>query len=713
MSELVTWVAGEFAALTVFAWVLVAVLALIAGGLLANSLLSAARRKHWRAPEEVEAERKRLLAEHERDRHFREALLAALPIPVYFKDAEGRYLGCNEAFCRLLGVQEESICGRTALDVWPGPVSEDYHRRDLRLLAAGGRETYEGTLVDAAGRERPVIFTKSVFHDENGGLAGMAGCFVDITERKEMEQALRDAMVRAEAGSRAKSAFLAAMSHEIRTPLNGVVGFASLLLETGLSPEQKEYADSVRNSAEALLSVVNDILDFSKIEAGRIDLEEVSFDLREAMESCLDLVAPAASRRELEVCLWIDESCPEYVIGDATRFRQVLTNLLSNAVKFTEHGEIEVRADALRSRLGGDASLRVIVRDTGIGLSRAQQDLIFAPFTQADASTTRRFGGTGLGLTICRRLLDAMGGSISVESSPGLGSTFTFEIPLRPDLVGGADAAGDGRSLAGLAVAVVDDHDTNRNYLERQLAGWGAQPRSFSSPLDFLACVQAGYRPEVVLLDFHMPELDGAETAQRLRRLGATSDTPVILLSSGDVSVSELPRGLFMRVFTKPINARQLRTCLSALREPAVFGEVEPRPAPIVRSTRILLVEDNSSNQRLGAMMLSRLGYRTEIAANGVEAVEMVRNARFDVIFMDVQMPEMDGLDATREIRRTIPAPRQPWIIALTAHAAETDRERCLAAGMDDYLTKPLRRESLIAALRRAEDALSVRVRLV
>ncbi|MDX2081593.1 MAG: response regulator [Terrimicrobiaceae bacterium] len=690
------------------AWLLIGGLAV---AVVAAMIFWYRERERRQGLEEAAAERRALLAEHETDRQFREALLAALPVAVFYKDAQGRFLGCNETFTRLVGVTEESIRGRLVTEVWSGPAYEGHHRRDLGLLASGGRESYEGVVMDVEGRERSVIFNKSVFRDEAGRVAGLVGCFIDISEHKRMEQALREAMVRAEEGNRAKSAFLAAMSHEIRTPLNGVVGFASLLLDTPLRADQKDYAESVRNSAEALLSIVNDILDFSKIEAGRIDLEEVSFDLREALESCMDLVLPAATRRDLELCLWVDESCPEYVIGDATRFRQVLTNLLSNAVKFTEHGEIEVRAEARRDRLGGGSFLRVMVRDTGIGLSVAQQEMIFAPFTQADASTTRRFGGTGLGLTICRRLLDAMGGTISVDSSPGLGSTFTFEIPLRADLAGAS--IGSGSRLDGLSVAIVDDHDTNRVYLERQLVGWGARPRAFSSPLDFLACLQAGYIPDAVLMDFHMPEIDGTEAARRIRALRGLDELPIILLSSGNVSTRELPAGLFLRVFTKPVNARQLRSCLAGLRDPGLLDAAENPVLIDTRSTRVLLVEDNASNQRLGAMMLGKLGYRAEVAANGMEAVDMVNAAGFDIIFMDIQMPEMDGLDATREIRRSVPLSAQPWIVALTAHAAETDRERCLAAGMDDYLTKPLRRENLVAVLKRAELALAGRRRLV
>jgi len=651
----------------------------------------------------------RLNFQHERDAHFRDALFAALPIAVFFKDTSGRYLGCNEAFCERIGIRKEQLRGRTACEIWPSANVRHFHERDMDLLQHGGMQVYEGKILDAQGRRRQVIFNKNLFRDGNGKIAGIIGCFTDITDQKDLEDALRLAKAQAEEANRAKSAFLAAMSHEIRTPLNGVVGFSALLLETPLNNEQKDFADSVRNSAEALLSIVNDILDFSKIEAGRIDLEEMSFDLHESIESCLDLVTPLANRKNIELCVFVDENCPDYIIGDVTRLRQVLSNLLSNAVKFTESGEVAVMVDLPEPDAGDPPVLRLQIRDTGIGMSPGQQRRIFEPFTQGDASTTRRFGGTGLGLAISKRLVELMKGTISVESSPGKGSTFSITLPLRPDLTfSSARQEALRQILRGTLIAVVDDHETNRLFLLRQIESWGATPLIFPSAGEFLQAMRTAPPCDFVLMDYHMPEMDGLEATKALKKLPSCSKIPVVLLSSGNVTSHDFPPGLFAKVFSKPCNSRTLRDALKSLKgkEP---GEQTPAPdlskLALSHPLRILLVEDNPSNQKLGVLMLKKFGYLPDVASNGAEAVESVRAKSYDVLLMDVQMPEMDGFDATRAIRHAFPSERQPWIIALTAHAAESDRSKCLDAGMNDYLTKPLRRNLLLAALERAACA--------
>ena len=530
----------------------------------------------------------------------------------------------------------------------------------------------------------------------------------DVSPSKEIERALRAAITEAELANNAKSSFLAAMSHEIRTPLNAVVGFSNLMMDTSLDPEQREFADTINKSADSLLSVVNDILDFSKIEAGRIELEKASFDLRDAVEDCLEMVAPEANRKGLEVCDLIDDKCPEHVVGDVTRLRQVLTNLLSNAVKFTERGEVDVSVDALEPAESGSLQVRFRVRDTGIGMSEEQQKKVFEPFIQADASTTRRFGGTGLGLAISGRLIELMGGSISVLSRPGKGSTFSFTIPLQPDSA--TDPLHPREAprprLTNLQIALVDDNATNRRYLGLQLKSWGARTISFESGAAFLKHLGEDGGCDLVLMDYHMPEMDGLTVAQAMRAIPRFSHVPIVLLSSGGLPFQKIPPGLLARVFTKPVNPRLLRNALADLAgtgAPVISVDLAKDMAAN-QPLRILLAEDNLSNQKLLSLVLGRMGYQADVASNGHEVLEAMRLRPYDVILMDVQMPELDGIQATKLIRAGFPADLQPAIIALTAHASETDRLVCLEAGMNAYLTKPLRRKLLAEALQRAYE---------
>jgi len=561
-----------------------------------------------------------------------------------------------------------------------------------------------------------VSTTKIPLRDESGKIIGIMGMSRDITARKKAEEAALEA-------TKAKSAFLATMSHEIRTPLNSVVGFSSLLLETPLNTEQKDFAESVRNSSELLLSIVNDILDFSKIEAGKIDVEEASFNLRDAVSGCLELVSPSANKKRIELCSLVDENCPEYISGDVTRLRQILINLLSNAIKFTDQGEVSLEVhcstattpesgkqessstDETPSEATPTPIISFSVKDTGIGIAPEAQRHIFDPFIQADSSTTRRFGGTGLGLAITQRLALLMNGEITLSSQPGKGSTFSLHLPLKtitnPHIL---QPEAYQVALNGLKAIIVDDNDTNRRYLCRQLESWGAKTIPFASGVDMLIHFKSAPICDVILMDYHMPEMDGVETTQRFKTLPGRSSTPVIMLSSAQVSSRDFPKGLFSRILLKPANPRLLRETLIALRgNPTPQTETQSDLSNLAQEhpLRILLAEDNPSNQKLGTIMLQRLGYRTDVANNGVEAIEALRERTYDVILMDLQMPEMDGIEATQTIRRVFPSPQHPWIIALTAHAAASDRDRCLEAGVNDYLTKPIRREALAAALLR------------
>jgi signal transduction histidine kinase/CheY-like chemotaxis protein len=586
----------------------------------------------------------------------------------------------------------------------------------------GGRDA---TALVAMQREQTLLWLIDTVPAFLAAVAGLAGwrhdrltaviSNLDDTIAHQTSE-LRAALAAAEAGSTAKSIFVANTSHELRTPLNAVIGMTSLLLDTELTDDQLDFVKTIRDSGDSLLVLINDILDSSKIESGKLDLECHPVDVRGCVEASLDLVARKASEMRIELAYFIDPDATTRVMADETRLRQVLTNLLANAVKFTQRGEVVVSLTSAEVEPGVH-ELRFAVKDTGIGIPQEAIGRLFQTFSQVDASTTREFGGTGLGLAISRHLCEMMGGRIWVESVVGAGSTFYFTVRVTSVP---ADAFGDDessyRQLKGRVALVVDDNETNRLILSHQLRSWGMQTVATSSPAEALTIVRSEQGFAVAVLDFHMPTMDGFQLATELRRLRSSEELPLIMLSSAGSRSDDPDDPKFAAMLSKPVKPLQLGQALLAAvgaRPPAVvrdrvdtshgFDPEMGRQHPL----RLLLAEDNVVNQKVLIRMFERLGYRADVAADGNEAVDAVRRQHYDVVFMDVQMPQLDGVEATRRIRNDLPSDEQPHIVAMTAHALSGAREEFLDAGMDDYLSKPVKVDDLVAVLQRCPAAIS------
>ena len=652
--------------------------------------------------------------------------------PIFIVDAaDHHYLDCNETALEVYGYSRQELLTMTPYDLRPpearASLAEDLAKvASVRLHSAPNQEAlktgphpdrlapFSGAHLTKAGRRMDVeVFADAV---EYQGRAAYLAVVRDVTSQKVAEEKLLEAKEAAEAASRAKSEFLANMSHEIRTPMNGILGMTELALETELTHEQREFLQMVKTSGDSLLTVINEILDFSKVEAGKLELDQVDFNLRDMLEETLKTFALRAQQKQVELLCDVREEAPDFVAGDPTRLRQIVVNLLGNALKFTDRGEVLLRVD-LESCAPESVTLHFAVQDTGIGIPVEKQRIIFEAFSQADGSTTRRFGGTGLGLTISSRLAEMMGGRIWVESEPGRGSVFHFTARLgvakaAPVLLGpGAEHLQGGRVL------VVDDSATNRRILTATLENWGMKPEAVENGAGALSLLHSAAKQgktfDILLTDAQMPDMDGFALANQIRQdFGSGAPAIIVLTSAGQRGDGARCRELSIAAYlTKPVGRTDLRsTLLNVLGRKSEEGlpplltrhslheeRMEDRSLPPLR---ILLAEDNPVNQQLAMRLLQKRGHQVVVAENGRKALEALVNGNFDLVLMDVQMPEMDGFEATAAIRRRERSAGDHLpIIAMTAHAMKGDEERCRAAGMDGYLSKPIRARELFATI--------------
>jgi PAS domain S-box-containing protein len=633
----------------------------------------------------------------------RDVVVEGMSDSIVVLDAQNRITDINPAAQKLFKLSASQAIGKSAAEALSAWSDLTEHYFDMQNAV---EEITVGEGVECRWYEMRL----SLLRDKREQIIGRVIILRDITEQKQAQEELIVARNEALEASRAKSTFLASMSHEIRTPMNGIIGMTGLLLDTEQTDEQREYAETIRHSGDSLLTIINDILDFSKIEAGRLDLENQPFNLRDCLEAALDLLAFKATELKIELGCVIEPDVPAGIIGDVTRLRQIIVNLLSNAVKFTKKGEIVLSVSSeqlsVNSGLTDYRSLLTVhfsVRDTGIGIPKDSLNRLFQSFSQVDSSTTRKYGGTGLGLVISKRLAELMGGKMWVESEEGVGSTFHFTMQTQATDLPHAEKSAIAPQLQGKRMLVVDDNETSRRILTLQAQSWRMTPTVFANPLEALAALKNGERYEIAILDMHMPEMDGITLSNEIRKNGILM--PLIMLTSlGWRDPSETIN--FSAFLTKPVKQSALYNAVAealSLRTTTLqrtkstetkFDSTLAEQYPL----KILVAEDNAVNQKLALRLLERMGYRADVAGNGIEVLEALERQPYDLIFMDVQMPEMDGLEATRQIRAK---GLDVHIAAMTANAMQGDREECLAAGMNDYVGKPIQVKELFAVLKR------------
>lgn len=662
-------------------------------------------------------ERRRSEQDLAHERNLLRTLIESLPDYIYVKDVQGRFLLSNTAIAKLMGfAQPLELIGKTDFDVFPEELASSFWADEQHVVTTGEPlVAKEEPSIDAAGNLKWTQTTKVPFYDESGRVIGLVGMGRDMTDRRHVAEQLQKSMEAAEAANRSKSEFLANMSHEIRTPMNGILGMTQIALETDLTAEQREYLALVRDSADSLLNVINDILDFSKIEAGKLEFDLIPFCLRDTLAGALRTVAIRAQEKALELMCEVADDVPDHLVGDPGRLRQVILNLVGNSIKFTDSGEIGL-AVRLECQEANSVRLHFTVKDTGIGIAPEKQKIVFETFSQADGSTTRRYGGTGLGLSISRQLVGIMGGHIWLESEVGKGSTFHFTAELA---VGAPAAMPIERperllDLRGMRVLIVDDNATNRRILQELLKDWGLEHTLAENGRTALQLLEEKAF-DLMLLDIQMPDMDGFEVAREIQQRWPKSAMSIVVLTSighrGDaVRCRELNIDAYL---SKPVQTSDLREVLERLgarmRDGSgrtgcelitrhTLGKPTQRPG-LTQPLRILVAEDNRVNQTLARRLLEKEGHSVTIASDGIQAVEAAATGAFDLILMDVQMPEMNGVQAAAAIREQEAGRRRTPIVALTAHAMGRDRDQCIAAGMDAFISKPIQMNELLEAI--------------